>query len=296
MVRLLFVMTLAVLGFASWAFGQVRQPVGYYVMQGLHQTNVNDQTMSSPKLTGFHLRDRWRLVHPTVSTWDWSYFDQQLARAARLGKRVTIGIYCGSNSPKWFNFKQLIDEVPLPWSDLVLRKHKSLVTAFANRYRNHPLIDAVHLSSTIQNDSLEMHYPQGLTSVPGYSDALAIQLWREAIDDYARAFPDKTLVLDIAPVANYNNPAVMRAAIVHLQSKPNRSFIHCSLKEKTLPTAVHHKTILDLSKAGEYVGFEMVGPSNDGGRTGNFLKALAVGAPANPKWHQIYQYDIQFLK
>jgi hypothetical protein len=92
---------LIVLVSVSAESANAHQPTGYYCVTSLHSANVDDQTLASPKLAGFHVRDTWAYVEPTSSTQDWRYLDGQIVHAKRLGKEVTLGVYCGVNSPRW---------------------------------------------------------------------------------------------------------------------------------------------------------------------------------------------------
>src|SRR5215213_7949318 len=165
--------------FASFAAGtasaQVAQPTGYYCMTAVHSANIHDQVLASAKLAGFHIRDKWAYVEPTSSTEDWRYLDSQIVRAKRLGKRVTLGIYCGVNSPYWIKTDlglpqvQYIGGAPTPWDTRVMAAHRSMVRALGQHYSGESTIVAVHISSPATNQSLEMHYPNGLTSSKSYS-------------------------------------------------------------------------------------------------------------------------------
>jgi hypothetical protein len=271
----------------------IRQPSGMYVMQGLHQSNVSNSVLSSPVLSGIHLRDSWSLVEPAPLGESFDWLDGQILRAKILGKEVTLGIYAGVQSPTWLNVP-LCNGVPIPWDPLVQSAHSEMVAALGDHYRNESAIAAVHISSPATNRSLEMFLAEGLTTLPDYSDQKIIDSWKSSIDAYSDAFPNTSLVLDIAMVPDVNG-AVTDAVTSYAQSVlgARANFIHCSLKATTSPAAPHQQTILGLHQAGSQVGFEMVSPSNDTTRFGGpFTDALAIGQVAGASWYQIYQSDI----
>jgi hypothetical protein len=172
-----------------------------------------------------------------------------------------------------------------------------MVAALGARFAANPTIVAVHLSSTIQNQSLEMYYPNGLTQTKGYSDATAINCWKRAIDDYSAAFPRTALVLDVAMVPD-SQGAVTNAVIDYAQRTlgTRANFIHCSLHATTPPKSPIQETLVGLADGGARIGFEMLCPSTDRARFGGpFSKALAIGNAAGAKWYQIYQADVQNL-
>jgi hypothetical protein len=285
---------------ASFAFisypvfgSAISRPQGFYVMQALHQENVKDQVLSSPNLAGIHLRDRWLQVETAPGNYSFAWLDQQILRAKSLGKQISLGIYAGVNSPSWLN-ASLVNGVPMPWDPDVLNAHNNMVAALGARYRNETAIAAVHVSSPATNESLEMFLPDGLTAMPGYSDDAIIETWKSALNTYAAAFPNATLVLDVAMAPDSRGAITDAVAAYARQSLGDRiTFIHCSLKATTNPEAPHHETVFDLRRAGARIGFEMVSPSIDADRFGGSLaEALSIGQSAGASWYQIYQADV----
>jgi hypothetical protein len=266
---------------AEFALAEIRQPNGFYVMQALHQENVPDDVLSSPKLAGIHLRDQWQMREPSPDVDSFSWLDGEIARAKSFGKQVTLGIYAGTSSPSWLNVP-LVNGVPIPWDPLVTAAHTEMVAELGAHYGNETAIAAVHISAPPTNNSLEIFFPNGLTSVPGYSDANIIASWDASIDAYSAAFPNNALVVDVAMVPDVNG-AITNAVIDYarqvLGSRAN--FIHCSLKATTSPAAPMQTTIVNLHQQGARIGFEMVSPSTDTARFGGpFTAALAIGQAA----------------
>ena len=272
-----------------------REPNGFYVMQAVHNQNINNSTLQSPALEGIHIRDEWQLLEPTRNTWDFNFYDTQIARAKDFGKKVTLGLYAGNNSPSWLG-APLDSGCPLPWSPGVEDRFLEAVNALGSRYNEETAITAVHISSVVTADSMEMFYPQGLKNRSDYTDDKVVAIWSRAIDAFADAFPDNTLVLDISMVPDSNGSVtyrVMNYARTRLWDRVN--FIMCSLKASTDPQAPHYLAVKNAHQADDSVriGFEMVGPSTDSVRFGGpFTTALALGQKTGATWYQIYQADI----
>lgn len=253
------------------------QPTGYYVMQGVHKTNVSDSVIASKSLTGFHLRDSWDLVEPKRGTFNFTFYDQQLARAARLNKHVTFGLYAGvASDPSWSH---------------TLADFTAAVAALGARYNANPLIDAVHLSAPqVSDDSMEMYVPSSWHG----TNAQAITIWEQSIDAYNRAFPNKTLVLDLA-MAPDSKGAITKAVDEYARATLGDRFnaIVCNLKATTSLTAPHIVELKRLHSEGVRIGFEMVGPSSDQSRFGgSFAQAIGIGNSLGGQWYQIYQADV----
>ncbi|MGG7381744.1 hypothetical protein ACQ7B2_24370, partial [Escherichia coli] len=88
--------------------------------------------------------------------------------------------------------------VPIPWDPAVNAAHSEMVAALGDHFQDETAIAAVHISSPATNRSLEMFLPNGLNTLPDYSDQKIIDSWKSAIDAYSTAFPNTSLVLDIA--------------------------------------------------------------------------------------------------
>jgi hypothetical protein len=270
----------------------IKQPHGFYLMQSLHLQSVIASVLASPQIAGVHLRDAWELLEPSPGTFSFTWLDGQVARAKAAGKQVTLGIYTGKHSPSWLGVP-LVSGVPTPWDPRVTAANDAMIAALGSKYANDPTIVAVHMSGPATDASIEMHYPAGLTSANGYSDAAVIQSWENTIDTYSQAFPNTALVLDLAMVPDARG-TVTNAVVDYAQSTlgARANFIQCSLHATTSPNYGPQAMVTALGKQGYNVGFEMVGPSTNTSRFGGpFSAALAIGQAAGADWYQIYQPD-----
>src|SRR5687768_901957 len=68
-----------------------RQPTGYFVIQKVGGQNVSDAKLSSAKWDGIVIRERWSAIEPTSTTSDWTFIDQQIARAKKYKKKYVLG-------------------------------------------------------------------------------------------------------------------------------------------------------------------------------------------------------------
>jgi hypothetical protein len=260
--------------------GTITMPYGMYVMQAVHNQNVPDKTLSDSRLAGFHLRDSWNLFEPKLGVFDYTFYDSQLARAARLNKFVTLGLYAGEQShPKWGNSPDAFVQA---------------VAALGKRYANNPWLTAVHFSAPqVTDGSMEMYEPASWHG----TDQQAIAIWERSISAYAAAFPNVALVLDLAMAPNAKG-AVTKAVDEWARQVlgPRFEAIICNLKADTSLTAKHVQELERLHAEGVRVGGEMVSPSSDTSRFGgSFRTALSLGNSLGCQWYQIYQSDVQYL-
>ena len=280
-----------------------RQPTGYFVIQKVGGQNVSNSKLSSPKWTGILIRERWAAIEPTEGTYDWSFIDEQVARAKKYKKKYMLGINTGNNAPRWLGVP-LYMEAPYPWDPTMLAAHAGMVKKLGERYSSDADLVGVHISGPTRgpSGSLEMQLAVGLARREGYSEARVIAAWKDCIDQYAQAFPNCALVSKGGVAPGGGRATITQAVFDYLFAKyPDRANVsHCALKASTREHALHHRVVVEMSRRGCRVGFEMVGPSA-GGKNGQkgplprfggpFQDALQLAERANAKWLTVYQAD-----
>jgi hypothetical protein len=285
------------------AEAQVRQPSGYFVMQAVGSQNIKDVKLMSPVWTGIVIRERWSDLSPAPGIYDWTFLDQQVGRARRLGKRYILAIYTGNNAPQWLG-TPLYKFAPYPWDQTMLEAHGHMVAELGRRYANDPSLVGVELSGPTRgpDGSLEMMLADGLTRQPGYSPLRMIASWVQCVDQYAAAFPACALISDGGVAPGGRDASITQAVFDYLygQYGAQANVSHCALKANTSETAVHHTIVVNMGYRGCRVGFEMIGPSRAGvdGENGpvsrfggTFSQAIAIAGRARASWLKVYQGD-----
>jgi hypothetical protein len=282
---------------------KVRQPTGFFVMQQVDHQNVSDAKLGSPKWTGIVIRERWSAVEPAANTYDWTFIDEQVARAKKLGKRYILAIYTGDNDPTWLGVPRYLG-APYPWDATMLAEHGKMVEQLGKRYATDPDLVGVEIGGPTRapSGSLEMHLATGLTFQKGYSEAAMIAAWKQCVDQYAAVFPDCALISDGGVAPGGGRTTITQAVFDHLFAKyrDRANFSHCALKANTPPDAPHHVVVVNMEKRGGRIGFEMIGPSVGGTNGekgavrrfgGDFGQALQISQRDHAKWLKIYQGD-----
>jgi hypothetical protein len=285
------------------AEAQVRQPSGYFVMQEVGSQNVKDVKLRSSVWTGLVIRERWSELSPLPGIYVWSFLDQQVARARRLGKRYILAIYTGNNAPMWLNVP-LYKFAPYPWDQTMLEAHGHMVAELGRRYANDPYLVGVELSGPTRgpDGSLEMMLAEGMTQQIGYSPQRVIASWVKCVDQYAAAFPYCALISDGGVAPGGRDATITQAVFDYLYAQygAQANVSHCALKANTSETAVHHMIVVNMRWRGCRVGFEMIGPSRAGvnGENGpvsrfggTFSQALSIADRAGALWLKVYQGD-----
>jgi hypothetical protein len=197
----------------------------------------------------------------------------------------------GENSPQWIQ-GAWYQGAPVPWNITAQGAFGQAIRSLGNRYAGDPFLVGVHLSSTANYSSAEMHLAPGLASVNGYSDGKVIDAWTQAIDSYGAAFPNCAVILNATLEPNHRG-GITHPVIEHCQQRLGyrATFQHNSLKASTPMGARHHQLILVLGDDGWRIGFQMVSASSDRARFGGSFDDAIARAPG-ASYFEIYQSDV----
>ena len=266
-----------------------REPVGFFLLQGVDKDNVRNSALLDGSITGLSIRVSWASID-TGSQFEWGWLDSQVARCRMLGKPYMLRMMTGENSPNWIQGAWYQD-APIPWNTTAQRALSQAIAALGNRYAGDPLLVGVHLSSTANYSSAEMHIASGLSSVSGYSDVKMIEAWEKAIDSYAAAFPNCALILNATLEPNHRG-GITYPVIEYCQERlgSRATFQHNSLKASTPMGARHHQLILGLGRDGWRIGFQMACASYRARFGGSFDEAVALAPGAS--YFEIYQEEV----
>jgi len=61
----------------------------------------NNSCWTNPNVKIVALRSHWRLIEASSGVFDWSYFDQAVALAKQHGKKISMSVDAGVDSPNW---------------------------------------------------------------------------------------------------------------------------------------------------------------------------------------------------
>lgn len=163
---------------------------------------------------GILVRLEWQTLEPTPGGYDWARLDEQLAAAEAAGKRVSLAIINGPQSPGWlpglgvqmFSYARNDDQLsmPVPWDEVYLDRWLAFVAAIGQRYENDERIALVYITTSSFN-GFEMQLPFRPDDVSnwnaiGYDPDLVVEGWERTIDAFAEAFPRHALSHEVHPV------------------------------------------------------------------------------------------------
>lgn len=162
---------------------------------------------------GFLVRISWNDLEPTEDFYDWTLLDQQIDSAQKYGKYISLGIHCGSSTPEWvYNdgaqrlqtqaFNGTLDTIAVAWDPVFNQHWTDFIDTLGSRYNSDTSIRLVYINTSTAN-GFEMQMPFNSTptlTALGYTDSLMVSAWKQSIDAFHVAFPDKFLSNDFHPV------------------------------------------------------------------------------------------------
>lgn len=192
-----------------------------FVLQGVNKQNVPDATLA--KADGLALRITWSALEPQNNKFNWTFLDQQMARADRMGKPVQFILLAGlQDAPSWLPsagakvFNSSSGMIPVSWDAGVQLQYKELIKSMQQHLAATGTLDRLTHIYTPGAQSAEWHFKNisGFYQQAGYSDANMVAGQVGYAKTLARYFPSARVVATIAD----HNYAWTATAIAQLKS------------------------------------------------------------------------------
>ena len=139
-----------------------------------HGAAPRDDALALPYVRGACVRAYWRDFEPQEGRFDWTLFDETLARAQRHGKQAAFRVMNGTGTPEWVYAAGAqaydpqdrgVTRLPLPWDDVFFEKWRAFIGALARRYDGHPGVAYVAMSMPAGRWA-ELLFPVSLPHAP----------------------------------------------------------------------------------------------------------------------------------
>lgn len=166
-------------------------------------------------VNGILVRIGWKDIEPVDNSYNWALLDNQIAVANTYGKKISLAIGGGPNTPSWlytlgvptYSYSvPFSGTIPIIWNTTFINKWTEFISALGNHYKNDTTIVLVYITNATTN-GYEMQMPYSPTpsySSSGYADSKVIDSWKQVIDTFLVAFPDHYLTNDFHPVNSSN--------------------------------------------------------------------------------------------
>jgi len=204
---------------------------GVYVVTALDQP-IPAAALALPGVEGIVIRASWRKLQPSAQEPIFKSIDEQFAAARRFGKKVSLSIEAGVDTPDWVYtlgarpYQFVLDgdggdrmcqrgRIPIPWDPVYLDAFKQLIRAASHRFNRSTVLTHVKVTGlgAVGQPAALPHAPgrtlsngqktctttdevSGWLDV-GYSRQRVLQTWREMIEAYAQNFSSHRLAVVI---------------------------------------------------------------------------------------------------
>jgi hypothetical protein len=199
-------------------------PAGIYWL-GPRERAVPEAILNNPSIRGVVVRMRWPDIEPTEGHFNWSYFEEEIKRAAQWGKAVSLRLPSGGrNTPEWvmklsgvekftFRDKNVYHKettgrevtIPVFWDPVFLDKKKQLIRAWGARFGTNPHVATVDMAcaNALTNDwNFPAHTPRDVREWQklGYTPEKLSAACKELLDETMTAFPGKVVIVSIGTI------------------------------------------------------------------------------------------------
>jgi PKD repeat protein len=212
---------------------------GVYVL-GIPNASASQSLLTNPYVDGLAVRAMWNFIEPTPGAYNWSYLDSVINAAAAAGKKVSLSITAGINTPSWvysagaqaFSFVDSSSSspqtIPIPWDPVFLAQWKGMIQQLGARYACNAALTHVKITG-INYNTAETFLPhsQGVSvtqgtsqwtttndvanwQAAGYTRTKLENAWQTVADAWSQAFPNQQIssmlvVAGFPPIDNNGN-------------------------------------------------------------------------------------------
>lgn len=270
----------------------------------------------SPLFEGYVARAQWIMVEPADGKFDWHYFDEVQALAAKSGKKFGIAVLGGIHSPPWvydsgvprfnvtlrraFEDEQASRTMPLVWNKTYLEKLGQFIAAMGQRYDRSPQLAYVAITGMgATGESYVVHAPEDL---PKFNSLGGLPAWQKAaqaiLDMYAKAFPTTPIILPAgSPIPGSAGEESMRQVLDYGFARyPHRfGVVQCGLNAGTR-SQFYLNGIIQSHSDQSPVGLQMAWSTrgyNARLLKGTLREALDRGLDLKAHWIEVYADDVR---
>lgn len=289
-----------------------------FVLQGLNSP-FSATMLDRSYVDGMALQIGWREVEPTQDKYDWRRVDTFIDEAKRRNKQVTLHLL-PLHPPEWvfaagaekycFTMPARGDFMPgrercelLPWDRVFLERWSRLVAEFGKHYNGNPAVLAISLTAPAP----EMVLPGAIPRTPAFGDMerrykkdVYLSAWKQMIDVYQRAFPDKVKFLapGIVLFDEYFADDVISYARQQLGEKLwlfNAGLRADGIPQKSMASG-HIAVLLEEYSRKGTVGLQTIWSATEDPNKrmrGSLRDALDKGLQMGASYFEIYAVDVQ---
>jgi hypothetical protein len=291
---------------------------GLFVLHNVTRGPLDPSALNSSYIGGIALQIGWRDVQPEDGKFDWSQIDSFIQMARSANKRITLHLL-PLRPPQWvfdagaepFTFTIRVPGNPrqgdqvteyVPWDKVFLRKWTTLVEQFGARYRNDPTVFAVSVTAPAPEMMLPGSFPphgesfQRLQAM--YNRDAYLNAWRQMIDVYQKAFPEKPKF--VAPGIVLEDAYFADEVLDYAFSRfGDKLWVFSAglkaVRPSRFPPMIHIYSLLEEYGKKANLGFQMIWSASRDPHNrleGSLRGALENGIGLGAKYIEVYESDV----
>ncbi|MGQ9567272.1 MAG: DNRLRE domain-containing protein [Anaerolineae bacterium] len=250
-------------------------------------------------IVGGHTVLDWPFIEPAEGQIVWDRVERWIAAEAALGKPVGIGfstyngLCCGGSAvPQWVydqdpNAKVICNGnwvVPKYWNETFLTKYANFIRALGQRYDGDPRIAWVEIGAGMYGETIPCENElDPCLQAAGLTSDLWVQTVNRITSEFRAAFPNTTLLLQMAPffLSNHERKAFtdyaasLGVGMKHNGLRPDADALECNDPLSTWYRSLQHDPMIvhgdHVPVAWETYGYMLPGQA---GRLWGILNAL----------------------
>lgn len=188
-----------------------------YKPKGLYSSSFgNVSALDNGEVQGTLIRVTWNDLEPSEGDYDFSKIEQFLVSIKSKNLKWSLGIIAGGSSPDWLfhslnvdsfeiiDYYNNVKKIPKIWDPIVNQKLAQLAQALAKEYGNDEDLALVYVPQMTAN-GIEGHFngvPVSLLTDAGFTADRWVNSVKETAENFAMAFPDKALAVEVHDVIN----------------------------------------------------------------------------------------------
>lgn len=295
------------------------RPVGLFVLQSVGAP-LDPAVLQQPYISGLALQIGWRHVEPREGDFDWSALDRTLEAARAAGKQVTVHLL-PQRPPEWVRqagiqtyTRQLLNrsdprygkegiEEALPWDPVYLRKWAQLTRLLGARYNANTTLFGVGVTVPSAEMMIPGSFPRDTETSRRlrelYRRDVYLRAYREMIDVYQQALPDKAKFVVPGPV--FEDLRFSDEVLAYAWSRfGDKLWVFNTGLRAVYPTQfppmAHMLSLLKDYGQKANVGFQMIWAAS-GDRAnqlqGSLRESLNTGIEYGAGYIEVYQADVR---
>lgn len=297
--------------------------IGVYVFSDVFEerhpstSNPAQYHLDHPRVAGCAYWLAWEEVEPEEGKFQWEAFDNMIAAARKVNKRVVlrlVNLELRKNTPAWVYAAGARHEVrydregkpskfPIYWDPVFLEKWGNLIRTFGARYNGNPTVHSVGITGCGAQEEIHvvphMSDPRNMALLEkfkiehGYTNEKIVQAWKKVVDVYMEAFPDTRMNMDVHVPTSPTDQEACRSMDSFYQHLMDTYGMRCVLQRmalgenKGLSDKAYHTRIYKKYKDNTQLAYQGVIP----GKSANRWKAYEIGLAHQMSFFEVYSSE-----